>query len=1484
MKSLRTFAPLALALLVPLLFLKAEPTNEPAHGPESPRPLKALLIAGGCCHDYQSQHEILFKGIQERANVRVDVVWTNDRSTNPPLPIFDNPDWAKGYDVIIHDECAAANKDLKIMESILKVHKTIPAVHLHCAVHSFRNGTDQWSKHLGLHSTGHGPQKPLSIEYLNPEHPITKTLKNWVTENEELYNNHQIFDAEPLALATQNVGDKENTAIVAWTNTKQGAPSFSTTVGHNNATVEDPRYLDLVTRGLLWACGKLNDDYLTPYTGSNLVTEMKAVEAKPTTSFGKPPKDAIMVTVTAKSVQESAGHSPWKAIDGDETTRWTGNGAEMPNWLQLEFEKPATLTGAEILWEKRDQWYQYKIESSLDGETWVMAYDGSKNERKSDTKDSFDVKEIKFLRVTVLKQEQGLWPAFWEIKLTGPKGPLKLFPILNKEEARQAKPVDGTGLEQSGNIKPRIVKLTAAEEDEILKDTTVPEGFTKTLFAPWQTANYAVYVAASPGGDLYVSSDGNGSLGRQPGRGRVLRLRDNDNDGRADEVTEFVRDIDSPRGLIWDHDRLYLLHPPHISVFFDRDGDGVAEESKRLISDIAFGFKDRPADHTTNGLEMGIDGWIYIAGGDFGFMKATGTDGRTLQHRGGGVIRFRPDGSGLEIFSTGTRNILGTPMSPTLDMFARDNTNDGGGWDIRFHHFTGLSDHGYPRLYKNFEKEHIHPLADYGGGSGCGSVYISEPGFPDEWNNAPFTCDWGRQGSFRHTVSPYGATFKETAEPAPFIKMDRPTDADVDGMSAVYQASWKGPATFNWAGPDQGYIVRVTPKGYKPEPMPDFEKMTDADLVSAIKSPSHIRRLAVQRTILRRAESVTTNQSLLAIAADDSTSLEVRVAALYAVTQRGIGSENSMRIVKSVLTSLEKSETMAPFFTRAYGDMALDLVTQGKATPLLDEFFKWGLELKDPRRLLEAIVSAARQNKIEMAPAIANHLSSSDPVIVHTAYRALAKMGAHEAAFAKIDSDDIDTRKAAAWALMRMHKVEVVDGLLECLASEKDLEKRRPILSSLARLYHKEGEWKGDSWGTRPDTRGPYYEPVTWEQSERILNALKATLDTAPAEEAAFIVEKLNKNRIQSDEALNRIIELASTDDTLIPAAIAQIAASGEVPAQALPLIIKGARNPQTPPDALFNAVSILVKSDDQAALPAVLTALTTLQNAKGFGKDYDAARGEFLNAPKLENHHLILEKIAAEQPDTPDGQWASMAVLQLASRKDGSPESREMSLKAIDVAWADPKQRLALIKAATDLRNPILNDQIAIALSDPDAAVAKAAKAAANRLKIQAPGEDKTPKIATLKTPDAIAQVTQHKGDAALGQAVFARATCNACHTVSQAEAQKGPYLGNITETYRRKELAESILDPNKTIAQGFATNVFSLKDGKGFVGFVTDESGDSVTIRDIASAEHSFQKSEIKDRSTLPTSLMPPGLMTGFTVHEMASLLDYLESLAKK
>ncbi len=268
--KLLLFPSLALFTLAPL-----------AHAADAP--LKVLLITGGCCHDYKAQKDILKKGIEARANVVVDQIHTDDKTTKPPLAIFGNPDYAKGYDLVIHDECAADVNDPAMIDGVLKPHRDgIPGVNLHCAMHCYRFGdfgkpvaagadNAHWYEYLGLQSTGHGPQEPIAIGFTDKEHAISQGLADWTTINEEHYNNVQIFpSAHAIAHGKQTVKnkkknadgvetvtEKENDYVVAWTNQFGKARVFSTTIGHNNATVEDARYLDLVTHGVLWACDKL---------------------------------------------------------------------------------------------------------------------------------------------------------------------------------------------------------------------------------------------------------------------------------------------------------------------------------------------------------------------------------------------------------------------------------------------------------------------------------------------------------------------------------------------------------------------------------------------------------------------------------------------------------------------------------------------------------------------------------------------------------------------------------------------------------------------------------------------------------------------------------------------------------------------------------------------------------------------------------------------------------------------------------------------------------------------------------------------------------------------------------------------------------------------------------------------------------------------------------------------------------------------------
>jgi len=279
MKRYLPFLPVAITALASWLLVQAA-EEKPAG------PMKVLLVLGGCCHDYETQQKLLKAGIESRIEAVVDIEYNPSKGTDATFPIYEKDDWAKGYDVVIHDECSASVTDAAYVSRILAAHRDgVPAVNLHCGMHSYRwgnfkeavkTGDDNagWYEMIGIQSTGHGPQSPITIAYTDAAHPVTKGLEGWTTINEELYNNIQIFDtAKPLATGKQvqmpkvkkgetpdpNAKGTEASAVVAWTN--QYGPRktriFSTTIGHNNETVADDRYLELVTRGILWATGRM---------------------------------------------------------------------------------------------------------------------------------------------------------------------------------------------------------------------------------------------------------------------------------------------------------------------------------------------------------------------------------------------------------------------------------------------------------------------------------------------------------------------------------------------------------------------------------------------------------------------------------------------------------------------------------------------------------------------------------------------------------------------------------------------------------------------------------------------------------------------------------------------------------------------------------------------------------------------------------------------------------------------------------------------------------------------------------------------------------------------------------------------------------------------------------------------------------------------------------------------------------------------------
>jgi type 1 glutamine amidotransferase len=250
--------PLALLLAVAaaLSAARAGAADQPA------KPLRALMVCGGCCHDYLNQKKIIAEGVSARANVEWTIVHEGGDSRTHKVSIYENADWAKGYDVVVHNECFGQVEDVAFVERIAKPHHDgVPAVVLHCSTHSYRAAkTDEWRKLLGQTSMSHEKNRDLFVKNLKPEHPVMKGFPaEWRDPKDELYKNEKIWpNTIPLAQAYGEDTKKDH--MVIWVNTYGKGRVFGTTLGHNNATMEDPVYLDLVTRGLLWACGKLEDN------------------------------------------------------------------------------------------------------------------------------------------------------------------------------------------------------------------------------------------------------------------------------------------------------------------------------------------------------------------------------------------------------------------------------------------------------------------------------------------------------------------------------------------------------------------------------------------------------------------------------------------------------------------------------------------------------------------------------------------------------------------------------------------------------------------------------------------------------------------------------------------------------------------------------------------------------------------------------------------------------------------------------------------------------------------------------------------------------------------------------------------------------------------------------------------------------------------------------------------------------------------------
>ena len=333
----------------------------------------------------------------------------------------------------------------------------------------------------------------------------------------------------------------------------------------------------------------------------------------------------------------------------------------------------------------------------------------------------------------------------------------------------------------------------------------------------------------------------------------------------------------------------------------------------------------------------------------------------------------------------------------------------------------------------------------------------------------------------------------------------------------------------------------------------------------------------------------------------------------------------------------------------------------------------------------------------------------------------------------------------------------------------------------------------------------------TWEQSSHILNILRQAVSLVSNEKVGVYLAMMSQNRIEDNESLLKMVELARKDPSLIPTMASQLVDKEDIPDSALQILASSANNEKLESKVLIQILKCLLKPGDPQFISPIIDALIIVES-RGDRLVLRSGKDSFLkNNRKLDQFHHALIELAKGDPKLAKTRWAYSGIVDISSRKNANAEAKANATAFIKECWSTPTKKALLITVLVDLRNRSYDDQIIAASKDSDARVRQAAVRAMRHFKIEETNKDTSPQVASLQADQVLSQVKAIKGDIGLGEAIFTKAACASCHTVREDDPQKGPYLGNIAAIYPRNELAEAILHPNKTIAQGFACLLYT-------------------------------------------------------------------------
>ena len=866
----------------------------------------------------------------------------------------------------------------------------------------------------------------------------------------------------------------------------------------------------------------------------------------------------------------------------------------------------------------------------------------------------------------------------------------------------------------------------------------LPNGFKATLFACDPLIEYPSVIARGPRpGTLFVAQDYMSGLGKKIiRRSEVKLIEDTDGDGYADKTTLYAGGFNSLQGLCFHRGQVFAMHAPFLTALRDTDGDGKADQRKNLLSGLGLAPEENPVRlHCANGVEAGHDGWLYLSLGDHG-VNVKRPEGDRLVFNGGGILRCRTDGADLHIFARGLRNIYDVALDADLNVFTRDNENDGGDYKIRWYHSFHGADHGYPYLCFERPKETQQPMADLGLGSSAGGAAYLETHFPKPWRNSLFFCEWGKS-VVSYPLDTNGSSFatKPEAELAVGDDTDKypfkPTDLIVDYDGTLLVSDWA-----DGQRPKRGrgriYRIHYGKRPAPPAPLPN-PKTPIAQLIALLNNPSHHIRAAAQFAL-----EETSDKSLAALLEHFKKKPLGNLGRLHACWL--LPSEDLFKLAETDPSPRVRAQAIRALADRHDPDLVKHKLNAGRGDLKIAERLAQLALGQKPIVQREAIIALGRLRWPQTAEWLRDNLKAPDDALAHAAQQALRRSDNWPAVLKLLDLPDPHpvrpiALRAVAWQTTPL----VVDGLLARLKNTKTQSRRRDYAGLLARVYKKPAKW--EYWGYRPAPRPAH--TVEWKHTADIATALE--------------------------------VALAKADKTIVPKLLRQLQREGvPIPLPTLKALAKRERDGDT--------VAALLQALARHPAGKIRDELQAIIREPGHA---DANRREAiaLLAKQKDAGQLWLPLAKKVEP----GPALAELTERLGWRKDKASEGfiRDQ-LKS-----RSPKVRAAAIRALASRGIKAAAREVQARLDDDEASVRLAAVEAVTRLGV-ASVVDKLLVMATMATMDIRAASLEALNDLNHQSAIEA-ALANLAHPVTQPAAMR--YL----ELHGGPDQAAAIIDTAK-------------------------------------------------------------------------------------